>query len=80
MSAATQTRREETMKVNVGGLDRVLRIVAGIVLLALTAMGTIGLWGLVGIVLLATGLFRFCPAYSIFGLSTCPLKTATHPQ
>ncbi len=68
------------MKVNVGGLDRVLRIVAGIVLLALTAMGTIGLWGLVGIVLLATGLFRFCPAYSIFGLSTCPLKTATHPQ
>lgn len=68
------------MKVNVGGLDRVLRIVAGFVLLALTAMGTIGLWGLVGIVPLATGLFRICPAYSIFGLSTCPLKTATHPQ
>jgi len=68
------------MQANVGGLDRVLRIVAGFVLLALTAMGTIGLWGLVGIVPLATGLFRICPAYSIFGLSTCPLKTATHPQ
>lgn len=68
------------MKANVGGLDRVLRIVAGLVLLALTAIGTIGLWGLVGIVPLATGLFRICPAYSIFGLSTCPLKTAAHPQ
>jgi hypothetical protein len=62
------------MKANVGGFDRLIRIVAGIVLIALAAMGTIGWWGLIGIVPLATGLFRFCPAYSLFGLNTCPLS------
>ncbi len=65
------------MKLNVGGLDRLLRITAGVVLLVLTAMGTIGLWGLVGIVPLATGLFRFCPVYGLIGLSTCPLSGAS---
>ena len=65
------------MKSNVGGLDRLLRIAAGVVLLALTAMGTIGLWGLVGLVLLVTGLFRFCPVYGLIGLSTCPLSGAS---
>lgn len=65
------------MKANVGGLDRLIRIVAGLVLIALTAMGSIGLWGLIGIVPLATGLFRFCPAYSLFGLNTCPLSGST---
>jgi hypothetical protein len=64
------------MKLNVGGIDRILRIVAGIVLLALTATGTIGLWGLVGVVPLATGLLKFCPVYPLLGLSTCPMKTA----
>lgn len=65
------------MKLNVGGLDRLLRITAGVVLLVLTAMGTIGLWGLVGIVPLATGLFRFCPVYGLIGLNTCPLSGAS---
>lgn len=63
------------MKINVGGLDRMLRIAAGVLLLALTAFDTIGLWGLVGIVPLATGLFRTCPAYSLLGVSTCPMKS-----
>jgi hypothetical protein len=63
------------MKINVGGLDRMLRIAAGVLLLALTAFGTIGLWGLVGIVPLATGLFRTCPAYSLLGINTCPMKS-----
>ena len=59
------------MKANVGTIDRALRIVAGLVLIGLTLMGTIGLWGWIGVVPLATGIFRFCPAYLPFGLSTC---------
>lgn len=62
------------MKVNVGGIDRVLRIVVGIALIALTLAGTIGAWGWIGVVPLATGLFRVCPAYSLIGVNTCPMK------
>jgi len=63
------------LKSNVGGIDRILRIVAGIVLIALTLMGVIGMWGWIGIVPLATGLFRTCPVYSLLGFSTCPVST-----
>lgn len=59
------------MKVNVGGTDRILRIVAGIVLIALAAAGMVGVWGYIGVVPLLTGVFRFCPAYLIGGISTC---------
>jgi hypothetical protein len=62
------------MKVNVGTVDRLLRIIAGIILIALAAMGTIGIWGYVGIVLVVTGLVRICPAYAILGMNTCGLK------
>ena len=62
------------MKLNVGGIDRILRRVVGIVLIALTLMGTIGVWGWIGIVPLVTGLFKFCPLYSIIGMNTCPMK------
>ena len=62
------------MKSNAGSLDRILRIVAGLVLIGLAATGTVGLWGWIGVVPLATGTFRFCPAYLPFGLSTCPMK------
>lgn len=58
------------MTQNVGGLDRVLRVVVGLVLIALAATGTVGAWGYIGIVPLLTGLFRYCPAYSIFGCKT----------
>lgn len=61
------------MNANVGTIDRVLRVVAGLVLIALAATGTVGAWGWVGIVLLATGIFRFCPAYKLLGINTCPL-------
>jgi hypothetical protein len=57
---------------NVGGLDRMLRIAAGVVLLAL-AFGPLGWWGLIGVVPLATGLLRWCPLYPLLGLNTCPL-------
>ena len=64
------------MKANVGGIDRVLRIAVGIVLLSLVFIleGNARYWGLVGLLPLVTGLFQFCPAYSLFGLSTCPME------
>lgn len=67
---------EITMSANVGGLDRILRIVAGLVLIVLAATGTIGMWGWIGVVPLATALFGFCPAYTLLGISTCPVKSA----
>ena len=64
------------MKANVGGIDRALRIVAGLVLIVLAAMGVIGMWGYLGIVPLATGVLRFCPVYPLLGFSTCPMKSS----
>ena len=63
------------MKLNVGGIDRILRIVVGLVLIALAATGAVGWWGWLGIIPLLTGGVRFCPLYSLVGLNTCPLKT-----
>lgn len=60
------------MTPNVGTIDRLIRIVAGVALIALAALGKVGAWGYIGIVPLATGLFRFCPAYRLIGLTTCP--------
>jgi uncharacterized membrane protein YfcA len=62
------------MKANVGGIDKILRILAGIALIALTLTGTIGMWGWIGVVPLLTALVGFCPAYSLLGLNTCPAK------
>ncbi len=62
------------MKTNVGGIDRILRIVIGLVLIALTVTGTIGLWGWLGVVPLATGAIGWCPPYAIFGWNTCSMK------
>ena len=59
---------------NVGGIDRGLRITIGLALIALAATGTVGWWGWLGVIPLATGLFRFCPAYTLLGINTCPLK------
>jgi hypothetical protein len=64
------------MKANVGGIDRVLRIVLGLVLIALTLTGTIGVWGWIGVVPLATGAFSLCPLYTLLGFNTCPMKKA----
>jgi hypothetical protein len=60
---------------NVGGIDRVVRITAGAALIAAAALGYIGAWGWIGIVPLAPGLFRVCPAYLPFGASTCAAKS-----
>ena len=65
------------MKSNVGGIDRGLRVLAGIVLIALAATGTVGVWGWIGVVPLITGLVGSCPLYSLLGMNTCPLKSRT---
>ena len=64
------------MNANVGGIDRMLRIVVGIVLLSLFFIleGGARYIGLIGIVVLATGVFRFCPAYTLLGVNTCGMK------
>ncbi len=62
------------MKCNAGGIDRGLRVVAGLALIGLTVTGTIGAWGWIGVVPLLTGIFGFCPAYTIFGMNTCTTK------
>lgn len=62
------------MKTNVGGIDRVLRIVLGLVLIGLALTGTIGVWGWIGVVPLATGFMSFCPLYPLLGINTCPKK------
>ncbi|MBA3060007.1 MAG: DUF2892 domain-containing protein [Gammaproteobacteria bacterium] len=63
------------MKTNEGGLDRILRIVAGLALIGLTLNGNIGVWGWVGVVPLATGALGWCPLYSLLGLNSCPIKS-----
>jgi hypothetical protein len=60
-----------TMKCNVGGIDRILRISVGALLVVLTATNMIGMWGWLGFIPLATGLFRFCPAYPLLGINSC---------
>lgn len=62
------------MKANVGGIDRVLRLALGLVLVALAATGSIGVWGWIGLVPLATAAMGFCPLYTVLGFSTCPMK------
>jgi len=59
------------MKANVGTIDRALRIVVGLVLIGLSLGGVIGAWGWIGLLPLATGIFRFCPVYTLLGIKTC---------
>lgn len=58
------------MNKNIGSVDRVIRIIIGIVLIALTLNGNIGAWGWIGIIPLATALINFCPLYRILGFSS----------
>jgi hypothetical protein len=62
------------MNVNVGTVDRAVRIIVGIALIAAAATHTVGVWGYIGVLPLLTGLVRVCPAYSLIGLNTCGTK------
>lgn len=63
------------LKVNEHPVERVARVALGVGLIAMAAMGTIGVWGYIGVVPLLTGAVGSCPLYTLFGLSTCPVKT-----
>jgi hypothetical protein len=58
------------MKCNVGGVDRILRMVVGLIFITLAITGTVGVWGWIGIVPLVSGLFKFCPAYTLIGFNS----------
>ena len=62
------------MSFNVGGIDRILRVIVGLVLISLVFVGPKTMWGWIGVIPLVTGLFRFCPAYTLLGMNTCPMK------
>lgn len=59
------------MRNNIGGAERIVRIVAGLILIGLAARGVISLWGWVGLLPLVTGLVGWCPPYSLLGINTC---------
>jgi heme O synthase-like polyprenyltransferase len=68
------------MNHNVGGIDRVVRILTGLLLMVLSFYEIIGPWGYLGAIVTATGVFKYCLMYSILGLSTCPAATdSLHP-
>ena len=67
------------MKTNTGTVDRVIRAVAGVGLIAWALNGG-PVWAWIGIVPLATAVIGFCPAYALFGLSTCPAEPTATPK
>ncbi len=62
------------MNRNVGSIDRAVRIIVGIVLIALVFVGPQTPWGWIGLLPLATALVGWCPAYSLFGIRTCKAR------
>jgi O-antigen ligase len=68
------SQERTNMKSNVGGIDRVIRVALGAVLVALAATGTVGVWAWLGLLPLATGLLGWCPPYSLLGINTCKNK------
>jgi Protein of unknown function (DUF2892) len=62
------------MKTNVGGIDRIARVVLGLALIALTLTGAICAWGWIGVVPVATAAIGFCPLYTLLGFNSCPMK------
>ncbi|MFN7180907.1 DUF2892 domain-containing protein [Hyphomonas sp.] len=61
-------------KTNEGTIDRALRVIVGLALIAIVFVGPQTPWGWIGLVPLATGLIGWCPAYTLLGISTCPVK------
>ena len=63
------------LSVNEHPVERVARVGLGVALIVLAAMGTIGMWGYIGVVPLLTGAVGNCPLYSLLGISTCPTRS-----
>lgn len=61
-------------KKNVGGIDRMARVLIGLALIGLTLAGTIGAWGWIGVVPLLTASLGSCPLYTVLGIKTCPVR------
>ena len=57
---------------NVGSADKIARLVVGALLIVLALTNVIGVWGWIGVVPIATALMNWCPAYTLFGIKTCP--------
>ena len=62
---------------NVGQTDRALRVFIGALLILLSLLNVIGPWGWIGLIPIATGLLRFCPAYTVLGLRSCPMEQSS---
>lgn len=62
------------MKSNVGNIDRVIRIVVGLAIVAGAATGAIGMWGWIGVLPIATATLGVCPAYLPLGINTCKTR------
>lgn len=60
------------MRTNIGNWERLVRIWLGAVLIGLAATNIIGMWGWIGVIPVVTGFIGWCPAYAVFGFSTCP--------
>ena len=67
------------MKKNIGNVERIIRIIVGLTLLSFTVIGPKSLWGLIGILPLATGFIGWCPPYALFGISTCKTENPQKP-
>jgi hypothetical protein len=62
------------MQRNVGNIDKLLRVIAGIVLIAMVFVGPQTPWGWIGLIPLATAAMSWCPLYNLVGITTCPLE------
>ena len=62
--------KELIMQINIGNNERVLRIIVGVIIIGLGVYFQ-SLWGIIGLVPLLTGIFRFCPLYTMLGMNTC---------
>jgi hypothetical protein len=60
------------MKKNIHPVERVVRVIVGLILVSLTFVGPANPWFFLGVIPLATGLIGWCPPYQMLGISTCP--------
>jgi hypothetical protein len=63
------------MNINVGGIDRILRVVVGSGMVLAASNHLIGDWGYLGVIVLSTGMLQFCGAYTLLGVNTCAMPS-----